>query len=76
MPTDACILTCNRGDSKELAIKQFVVPRSKIGKSDKVFFGVLFAKKIAQGFLSENSQRLTTGQIPLKRSLDGNINKE
>ena len=60
MPTDACILTCNRGDSKELAIKQVVVPMSKIRKSDKVFLGS-FGKKFAPGFLSEKFTQIDDG---------------
>ena len=63
------------GDSKELAIKQVVAPRSKIRKSDK-FFGILFAKKFTQGFCLKNPKKFTTGQLPLKLSLDGNIDKE
>ena len=63
------------GDRRELARKKVVAPRSKIRKSDK-FFGIFFAKKFTQGFCLKNSKKFTTGQLPLKLSLDGNIGKE
>ena len=63
------------GDSKELAIKQVGAPRSKIRKSDK-FFGIFLQKNSLKGFVCKIQQNSTTGQLPLKLSLDEDIDKE